>query len=263
MKNFLKGIIAGIGNIVPGLSGSAFLIIFNLYEKCIEAISNIFKDFKKSIIFLFPIGLGILVGTYIFSNIIFFFINKFPMGTYIIFTGFILGTFPHLFYKATKKGYKPSYLIPFFITFSIGLFLLFVKNNNINNININNINFLSLILIGFLISISTIIPGISTTVILNLFNFYNTYIETISTLNIKLLIPILIGLITGFLILSKILTNLFKKYYSYTFFAILGFTISTVATLIPQKIIINIEFFISIIVGIICFFITYSSMNKD
>ena len=59
MKNFLKGIIAGIGNIVPGLSGSAFLIIFNLYEKCIEAISNIFKDFKKSIIFLFPIGLGI------------------------------------------------------------------------------------------------------------------------------------------------------------------------------------------------------------
>ena len=44
MKNFLKGIVGGIGNIVPGLSGSALLIILGVYESCIDAISNIFKN---------------------------------------------------------------------------------------------------------------------------------------------------------------------------------------------------------------------------
>jgi len=53
MKNFLKGVIGGIGNIIPGLSGSALLVILGVYENCLDAISNIFKDFKKSFLFFF------------------------------------------------------------------------------------------------------------------------------------------------------------------------------------------------------------------
>ena len=59
MKNFIKGLLGGIGNITPGLSGSAILIILGVYENCIHAISNIFKDFKNSFLYLFPIGVGI------------------------------------------------------------------------------------------------------------------------------------------------------------------------------------------------------------
>ena len=33
MKNFLKGIIVGIGGIAPGLSGSVLLVILGLYQK--------------------------------------------------------------------------------------------------------------------------------------------------------------------------------------------------------------------------------------
>jgi uncharacterized membrane protein len=43
MINLIKGILVGIFNIIPGLSGSALLIVFNLYEKCINAIANSFK----------------------------------------------------------------------------------------------------------------------------------------------------------------------------------------------------------------------------
>ena len=49
MNNFLKSILVGIFNILPGVSGSAFLIVLGLYDKCLLAISNLFKDFKKSI----------------------------------------------------------------------------------------------------------------------------------------------------------------------------------------------------------------------
>ena len=42
MKNFLKGIVAGIGGVAPGLIGSVLLIIFGLYQKILEALATIF-----------------------------------------------------------------------------------------------------------------------------------------------------------------------------------------------------------------------------
>ena len=76
MKNFIKGFFVGIANITPGISGSALLVSLNLYEKCINSISNIFKDFKKNFTFLLPITLGVFIGTFLFSNIIFYFYNN-------------------------------------------------------------------------------------------------------------------------------------------------------------------------------------------
>ena len=62
MYNFLKGIIVGIGGIAPGLSGSVLLVILGLYQKTINAIGTIFKNFKKNITFLVPLFLGFGIG---------------------------------------------------------------------------------------------------------------------------------------------------------------------------------------------------------
>ena len=79
MKNFIKGFFVGIANITPGISGSALLVSLNLYEKCINSISNIFKDFKSNFKFLFPIAIGVLFGTFLFSNVIFYFYNNYKI----------------------------------------------------------------------------------------------------------------------------------------------------------------------------------------
>ena len=49
MINFFKGIIAGIGGVSPGLSGSVLLIIVGLYEKTLDALGTLFVNFKKNI----------------------------------------------------------------------------------------------------------------------------------------------------------------------------------------------------------------------
>ena len=67
MRNFLKGIIVGIGGIAPGLSGSVLLVILGLYQKTLNAIGNLFKDFKKNILFLLPLVLVFVLGLIIFS----------------------------------------------------------------------------------------------------------------------------------------------------------------------------------------------------
>lgn len=257
--NFIKGFICGIGNIIPGLSGSAFLIILGVYEKCLNAISNIFKNFKNSFKFLFPIGIGIILGTLLFSNIINYMLTNYLMITSIIFAFFVFGTIPSLFKKAFKYGVKLSYFIPFFITFSLGIILLFFKSNTIYEINYN---FIKLFLSGFLLSISTIIPGISGTVLLTMFGMYTTYINSISTLNISILFPIMLGFIICSYFLSKLISYLLKNYYGYTFFGILGFTISTVPSLIMTKLYICTDLFIGIILGIISFIITLFSLKN-
>ena len=58
MITFLKGLIVGIGGIAPGLSGSVLLVIFGLYQKTINAIATLFKDFKKNILSTKQTGLN-------------------------------------------------------------------------------------------------------------------------------------------------------------------------------------------------------------
>ncbi len=262
MINFIKGIIVGIFNIIPGLSGSALLVIFDLYEKCLNSIGNFFRKPKENFIFLLPITLGIILGTYLFSNIVFVLINKWPMELYTIFTFFILGTIPHLFHEATKKGFQKTYIISFLTTFILGMSLLFLDTKNLNySIDYSAISIIKYFIIGITLSFSTIIPGISSTVLLSLMNLYGIYIYSISSINLFVLIPACLGFAITTFFISKIINYLLKNYYGYTYFAILGFSLSTIPCLLQTKIVFNNSFVISIIIGIIAFFITNYSFR--
>lgn len=258
MKNFLKGVLVGIANIMPGVSGSVFLIVLKLYDKCIKAISDIFKKPKQSLKTLTPIALGILVGTYLFSNVISYFLNNYLNITSIVFVGLIFGTIPTLIKESTKKGFKEPYLIPFFIALTIGTITIFYTPEILTN---NQASIPILLITGLIIAISTIVPGISTTILLSMIGMYKIYINAISTINLKILIPVLIGLIIGGFIISKIINYLLTKYYSYTYFAILGFTLSTIPSLVKGIPLTKEDLIIGIPLSIIAFIITNKSLN--
>lgn len=258
MINFVKGIVVGIFNIIPGLSGSMLLIIFDLYDKCIFAISNIFKKPKESIIFLIPIGIGIALGTFLFSKVIFFFLNNYETTTLMIFIGFIFGTIPHLIKEAIKKGFNERYIVPFLITLSIGISLVFICEKDFSYyLDYNIFSILKYFSIGIILSISTIIPGISSTILLSIFSLYGVYIYSISSINLIVLIPTFIGFIFTTFIISKLINYLINNYYGYTYFAILGFSISTIPALISFDVCFSFSFILSIILGIISFYLTY------
>ena len=44
IQNFFKGMIIGIANIIPGVSGGTLALILNIYEPLIEGIHNISWD---------------------------------------------------------------------------------------------------------------------------------------------------------------------------------------------------------------------------
>ena len=257
MINFFKGIIVGIGGVSPGLSGSVLLVIFGLYEKCIEAIGTIFKDFKKNVLFLIPLMSGFLIGVLLFSKIVSYLLEYHEMYTRYAFLGLVIGTIP-LFNKEVKKhGFNKKYYLITFAAFIIGLLLLFMNKNLIGTVE--HLNFIQSILLGLAVAASTIVPGVDSAVILSSLGLYEIYVNSLSNLNFEVLIPAGIGLGFGAIYISYGINKLIKNYYTLTFSLIFGLFIAIIPSVLNSSCYLgyNIESFISILLAIIGFFISY------
>lgn len=45
--NILRGIVIGIANVIPGVSGSTMAVSMGIYDKLISAVTGLLKHFKK------------------------------------------------------------------------------------------------------------------------------------------------------------------------------------------------------------------------
>ena len=68
--DMLKGMVMGIANVIPGVSGGTMAVSMGIYDKLIGSITHLFKDLKKSIITLLPIGLGMVIGILALARVI-------------------------------------------------------------------------------------------------------------------------------------------------------------------------------------------------
>ena len=66
----LKGMVIGIANIIPGVSGGTLAVTMGIYDKMINAVNTLFKKFMKSVKILLPIGIGMGIGIIALSFII-------------------------------------------------------------------------------------------------------------------------------------------------------------------------------------------------
>ncbi|MDD2505563.1 MAG: DUF368 domain-containing protein [Bacilli bacterium] len=263
MINLLKGVIGGIGNIIPGLSGSALLVILGVYQKSIDAITEIvkFRNLKKNILFLIPIGIGIIIGTVLFGNVLLALLDKFPMQTSYAFVGFLIGTIPLLFKEANKNGFNYKFMIPLIITLFIGLSMVLLKEYQ--GTKVADLNFMEGNLLGFVLAGSTIIPGISGTVLLSMLGYYDYYLLAVSTVNIVALLPILLGLGLGALIFVFLISFLLKKYYGYTYYAVSGFCIATIPAVVRGSLGFDFNTLISLIIALFACLVTINIGKKS
>lgn len=227
----LKGIVIGIGKIIPGVSGSMLAISMGIYQKLIDSINNLLKNPKENIKFLLKISIGVIISIIFFSNLIVGALNKYYLVTMFLFIGLIIGGLDDIKVNIDKKNNKIVF-ISFIIITILGLI------NIDNEVVITNslLNFIFFVFVGFIDALTMVIPGISGTATLMMIGAYNTLMETYSNVldlslihqNIKILLPFVIGMIIGIVITVKIINWLFKYHTSKTYSAILGFSASTI-----------------------------------
>lgn len=257
MTNFLKGIIVGIGGIAPGLSGSVLLVIFGLYQKTINAMGTLFKDFKKNLYFLVPLFMGFGVGVLLFSKVVDFLLNNYEMHTRFAFLGLIIGTIP-LFYKEVKKeGFNNRYYILIAIALVFGL-ILFNFNKGLFP-TVTNPNFFQSVILGFAVAGSSIVPGVDSAVILSSLGLYEIYVSSMANLDLQVLIPAAFGLGIGVLVISFVVNSLIKRYYTVTFSIIFGLFLSIIPNILNESCVIgfNISSVIAMVLAIVGFVVSY------
>lgn len=235
LYRFVVGIFIGAGAILPGISSGVLCVIFGIYDKLINCVLGFFKNIKENFKFLFPIVIGVAIGVIVFGNLLKNLFNLYHIQTKFAFIGLILGCVPNLFKIAnSKKGFKAHYLIYTFLSFALTIFLLLLENTLKNSTFASEGNTLFLVLSGFIMSIGIVVPGVSSTVLLMILNTYEVYLDAVSTVNFSVLIPMGIGVICGGILFLKITELLMKKFFSETYYTIIGFVLGSLLILYPR-----------------------------
>ncbi len=223
---FIKGILIGIGKVIPGVSGSLIAVMLHVYEEAIVAINHFLKHPKKSFIFLAPIGCGVIISTILFSNVLLFLLSHVYYFTMFLFIGLIMGTVPHFqkeFFFCKKKDYI-IFLLAFFLPILIPFF----------SFSITSSSYWYLIILGFIDAATMIIPGISGTAIFIMLGSYEIVLELISNPfgNILGILCFGMGLFFGILLISKLVEWLMKNHRNFFYLIIDGLLWSSIVYLI-------------------------------
>lgn len=249
IMDLIKGILIGIANVIPGVSGGTMAVSLGIYDKLISSVSNFFKDWRKSIAALLPIALGLAVGIIGFTYTIEYLLSSYTFLTCMAFVGLILGGIPILVRSLRKSLHQSgssigtSGILAFIVLFSIAVFLP-VLNDDMEVLQTFTPvigTLVSLFLVGIVASATMVVPGVSGSLVMMILGYYYGILETVkSFLNslklldmagiangLILLVPFGIGVLLGIFLIAKLITFLFERYGVQTYCAILGLIVAS------------------------------------
>ena len=233
LLQFLKGMVVGIGGVAPGLSGSVLLIIFGLYRKTLDALGSLFKDFRKNITFLLPLVVGMVLGVLAFSKVIHFFLNNYEMPTRFCFLGLIIGTLPMVWQEVRKEGFSKGYYFVILLALALGIWFFTVNPNAFPQVT--DPSLLQKIVLGAAVALTAIVPGVDPAVFLSTLGLYELYVTALATLDISILLPMLIGVAGGAVVISAVMSALFRRFYTATFSVIFGIFLSMIPNMLTDN----------------------------
>lgn len=252
---FVKGLVIGIGKVIPGVSGSIISILLGVYNDGVTALKNPFN--KSNLIFLFISGTGILFSIIFGSKLIIYFMINHYFMIMLLFSSLVFGTIP-IIQKEVKFNLKNIFII---LVISISfLYISFCSFSSVYVYTGSVFDFYFLILVGFIEVSTMIIPGISGTVLLMMLGVYSLVTETMSRLfilsyfkeNIMIILPMLLGMIIGFITVINLVSFLLKKHKDISFVIIYSFCITSFIILLKKTFEVSFSLF-DLVVGIFIF----------
>lgn len=240
---FIKGMLMGIADLVPGVSGGTIALITGVYRDLITALNNInfknifndlFKNFKfHKFDFLSVLILGIGLSIILFSNLILFLLENYNNQISAFFFGLIICS---IYVLLKKIKHLKTYDIVLLLFSGFIVYQLLKLNSYEQEINLTYI-----FICGFLCSSAMILPGISGSYILLILGAYKFLLEKLNTVFVVnsdsylYLITFVSGAILGVLTFSRFIKWLFKSFEDRTLIVLIGFILGSVANIIPSN----------------------------
>lgn len=231
IARLLKGLLAGIGAITPGLSGGVLLVVFGIYEPLVRWLADIRIKFLQHLRFFLPVGIGGVIGVIAFSAVIDYAFEHYAAQFTWLFIGFIAGTIPSLIKTAGKEGRRTYHWI-LLVLVAVGTFFLMRWMETIRTVEMQP-NFFAWLLSGALTGLGLVVPGLSPSNFLIYLGLYQPMANGIKNLQLGVILPIMLGVILVIFVFAKLVNWLFKKRYAFMYHLIIGVVLGSTAAIIP------------------------------
>ena len=243
IKNVLKGMVIGIANVIPGVSGGTMMVAMGIYDKLIHCITHLFSELKKNILFLAPIAVGMALAVVGSSFTIEKMFELFPFQTSLLFVGLVVGGLPAMWKNVKGKPIKLGHMITcvLFLALVVGMALLGETEGNAAELTFSLVNAIKLFFVGVIAAATMVFPGVSGSMVLLLLGYYNPILSTINAFiraalsldfagimaGVGVLAPFGIGMVIGIFAIAKLIEIIFAKFPLYAYWGIIGLIVAS------------------------------------
>lgn len=241
--NIIKGIVIGIANAIPGVSGGTMMVSMGIYDEIIGCVTKLFSQMKKSILTLLPYVIGMGIGIVGLSYSIKFLLTNYALQTSMAFVGLILGSIPLLYghIKGKKLGVSHGLVFAAFFALIIVLQILGEGNGAQADLTLNLWTMIKLFFVGIIAAATMVVPGVSGSMMLMLLGYYYPVINTVTlavdglrTMDFGMLlqaagvlVPMGVGILIGIFAIAKLIEYLLENFEGHTYSGILGLVVAS------------------------------------
>jgi len=233
MKKFLYGILCGfclgISVFAPGISGSVMAIILGIYDKLLDIVANPFRNFKKNIKFLFPMGIGAVLSFILFIVLFSYLFETYEKATYMLFIGLIAGNLPVVYKEARQVKFRPHFIIGTVLTAAFACWMGILSNlTAAPTVAGQAAGLWRLGAAGGVAGFASLVPGMSISMILIVMNAYEALLAAVKSLDI-----LTVGVVGGAFVLAMVVSSrmirwVFAKFTGFANFMVLGFLLGSI-----------------------------------
>lgn len=237
LLDMLRGVVIGLANIIPGVSGGTMMVSMGIYDTLIYCITHLFRQFKKSVLTLLPYGIGMVLAIVVGAFGLKAAFASFPLPTNALFIGLILGSVPMILKQMRGEKIGVPGAVIFLAMFALVVVLKAIESDRSVEIVLSVGEVIKLFFLGCIASATMVIPGVSGSMILKTLGYYEPIVTGAITgltsalaggewglvmHNVGILLPFGIGVVVGIFAIAKFIEVMLAKWKGYTYCAILG-----------------------------------------
>ena len=238
---FLRGLLMGAADIVPGVSGGTVAFITGIYDQLLDSLRAVDLEFLARLSrldiagawqhingrFLLALLLGIATSIFSLAQLVSWVLEHHPVPLWAFFFGLILASAAVLL-REVDNWSAPKVLC----LLSAGAVAVCIALSPVMSLEMG---LAGVFLAGFLAVCAMILPGISGSFILVLLGMYSTTLVALKSLDLVFILVFVVGAGCGLLCFSRVLHWLLRRFHQGTMAVLTGFLFGSLMVVWPWK----------------------------
>jgi putative membrane protein len=228
LRSLFAGLLMGMANLIPGVSGGTMILAMGLYTEFIDSVADVtaFRFRLRRFLFLGVVGVGAVAAIVGLAPAILYLLFHHDSAMYALFIGLTIGGAPTLTRMLVPVNATAVFGTACGVTVMIAIVLA-------RDHAVMPHNTLMDIVAGLVGAITMVLPGISGSYMLLIMGQYDRVLGAVDLRDLRIIIPVALGALVGVVLLSNALKLLLHRFERPTVSFLLGMLLGSVLGLWP------------------------------